>query len=322
MAVYTDAPDYAETLTEATPDLTVGGAPTAVRPVLDTLLGERAVVASTPLEDPFWDHLVVSRNAPDSQYARLVGLLRSGTLVPDRLACVARTGGAFQGFNGRTWSGGVGNLHLTVHLAPRQPIERFETVFLALAAVAVIEALDGIPGLSGRCQIKWVNDLLIDGAKVGGVLAHTQTRGAAVTSVVLGIGVNVTTAPAVAPTAFVPAITCLREHATAPAALTTGRVMRAVLGALGGAYEALLVEGYRPLLDRYRARSSVLGREVLVSEDRADEATRVLAAGRVTAIGDGLELRLEGHADPVRRGRAILHACTRAGARTRMQYAS
>jgi len=322
LAVYTNAPDYAAALTETAPAWTAGGAPAAVRPVLDTLLGERAALASTPLASPFWDHMVVSRHASVSQFARLVGLLRVGFPVPDRLACVARTGTAFQGFNGRAWAGDAGNLHLAVHLAPQRPIERFETVFLALAAVAVVDALDGLPGLSGRCQIKWVNDLLIDGAKVGGVLAHTQTRGAVVTSVVLGIGVNVTTAPAVPPTAFVPAITCLREHALAPAALTTGRVLRAVLGALGGAYEALLVEGYRPLMDGYRARSSVLGREVLVSEDRADEATRVQAAGRVIEIGDGLELRLEGRADPVRRGRAILLASARASARTRAQFAS
>jgi hypothetical protein len=58
-------------------------------------------------------------------------------------------------------------------------------------------------------------------------------------------------------------------------------------------------------MEQYRARSALIGRHVTVCEE-GDDPTNVRAAGRVAAIGDGLELYLEGRAEPVTRGRLIL----------------
>jgi len=323
LPVYTDDSDFAATLFPVDrqgrrPHAPLSDADPSVRPLVKTLLGPSARLHAEPLEHSGWRHLVVSGFAEGSQYQRVIDLLRSGAGVPDRVACVARAGRGFQGFRGRSWMGSAGNVHLTVHLAPNRAIERFESVFLALAAVSVLDAIDAVPGLTGRASVKWVNDVTLDGGKVAGVLAYTQTRGATVTSVVLGIGVNVEVTPAVVPTAFVPAATSLREHtgsADEPGAdrgpelgASMPRVLRGVLNAIATNYEALLEHGYRPLVDRYRARSAVLGREVLLSSDEADEVPRVFASGRVVGIGDGLELRLEGHSDPIDRGRLILGA--------------
>jgi biotin-[acetyl-CoA-carboxylase] ligase BirA-like protein len=313
LAVYTDVPGHARTLlppgtacvftpyTAPEPD---------VRPLLQSFFGESSRVQRAPYAASSWRHLLVSGRASGSQYERLIRLAPVGAGVPHGVACIARTGSEFQGFRGRSWVGSPGNLHLSVHLAPQQPIARFESVFMALAAVSVVEAIEALPGLAGRARIKWVNDVLIDGAKVAGVLAHTQTRGATVTSVVLGIGLNVETTPAVRATAFVPAVASLREFAADPASLRLDEVLHRVLHALDRNYRILLSEGYAPLVERYRARSAVLDEEVLISSDDADEVPRVLAAGRVVAIGDGLELRLAGHPTPVTRGRLILPAGT------------
>jgi BirA family transcriptional regulator, biotin operon repressor / biotin---[acetyl-CoA-carboxylase] ligase len=309
VAVYTDVPEFASGL------LPVGGpggfapdgrpAPEAAALVAD-FFGEAAPVHIAPFEDPLWHHVLVSGFASGSQYERLIRLIRSRVEIPHGVACIARTGVGFQGFRGRSWSGNSGNLHLTVHLAPQCPIQRFESVFLALAAVSVTDAIDSVAELAGRARIKWVNDVLIEGAKVAGVLAFTQTRGMAVTSVVLGIGLNVETTPVVAPTAFVPAAASLRDFLADPAAATLPALLGAVLRAIHRNYALLLAEGYRPLVERYRARSAVLGREVVISSDDADEVPRLLAAGRVVGIGDGLELMLDGRAEPVTRGRLIL----------------
>ena len=43
-------------------------------------------------------------------------------------------------------------------------------------ALAVLDALDRIPGLEGRAGIKWVNDILVE-ASDGGVLARGQLWG-------------------------------------------------------------------------------------------------------------------------------------------------
>lgn len=311
LALYTNAPGYARALLPVGArrvPTRCGGPAAEERPLVEAMLGDSASVYTTALDDPLWRHVLVSGFAAGSQYDRMIRLGREGVEIPDAVACVARTGGAFQGFRGRSWVGRPGNIHLTVHLAPGRPIERFGSVFMALAAVSVVDAIDAVPGLDGRASIKWVNDVLLGGAKVGGVLVHTQTRGDAVTAVVLGIGLNVETTPAVAPTAFVPAVGSLRDFAADPARASEREVLGGLLRALARNYRTLLDDGYRPLMERYRARSAVLGREVLVSSDEADEVPRIRAAGRVAAIGDGLELRLAGRAQPVTNGRLIFGA--------------
>jgi BirA family transcriptional regulator, biotin operon repressor / biotin---[acetyl-CoA-carboxylase] ligase len=306
LAVYTNAPGYARTLLELGKGLTPSGDPEPeVRRLIGALLGPTAVHVA-PMSDASWGHIIVTGYAPESQYDQLIRLARAGLALPDGVACVARTGDRFHGFRGRAWAGSPGNIHLAAHFAPDRPVERFGTAFMALAAVSVVDAIDSVPGLEGRARIRWVNDVVLDGAKVAGVLAHSQTRGATVTSVVLGIGINVETTPAVVPTVFVPAVTSLGDHAPDPATATEGVLLRALLRALGRNYRALLEHGFGPLMGRYRARSAVLDRDVLISADEPDEVPRILAAGRVAEIGDGLELHLAGRPEPITRGRLIL----------------
>jgi biotin-[acetyl-CoA-carboxylase] ligase BirA-like protein len=309
LAIYTDVPDYAGTLlpADAAPRFarSVGAPDVELDGLLQAFFGTSPQIHSAALHDPLWRQLLVSGYSDGSQYERLIRLGRSGLALPHGLACVARTGSGLQGFRGRSWVASPGNIHLTVHLAPGRAIERFETVFTALAAVSVADAIDEVAGLEGRARIRWVNDVVIDGAKVGGVLAYTQTRGMTVTSVVLGIGVNVEATPVVRPTPFVPAAAALRDFSGDPAP-RLGEVLWSLLRALERNYRRLLADGFQPIVERYRARAAVLGEEVFISFDEPDERPRLLAAGRVSEIGDGLELYLDGWPEPVTRGRLIM----------------
>jgi hypothetical protein len=114
-------------------------------PLLDQIFDSGAEVYSAPLSLPGWQHILAVEYAGGSQYDRLVELARQRPL-PDRVACLAGAGSGFHGFRDRPWSASPGNIHLTVHLAPQRPIPRFETVFTALAAVAVADAIDTLPG--------------------------------------------------------------------------------------------------------------------------------------------------------------------------------
>jgi BirA family transcriptional regulator, biotin operon repressor / biotin---[acetyl-CoA-carboxylase] ligase len=320
LSVYTDDPAWAASLLpaaarfETCPDTGPG-----LRPLLHAFFAEPPVRAASP-DAGLWRPLLVSGHARGSQYERLIRLARAGVALPHGLACVARSGTGLQGFHGRGWAAAPGNIHLSVHLAPGREIPRFESVFMALAAVAVVETIDAVAGLAGRARIRWVNDVLIDGAKVAGVLAHTQTRGATVTSVVLGIGLNVETRPEVRPTPFVPRAAALRGFVPSDPPPALREVLWLLLRRLEANYRRLLADGYGPIVERYRGRSEVLGREVFVSADTPDEVPHLLAAGRVARIGDGLELHLEGRAQPVTRGRLLLGepaaAALRAGGRT------
>lgn len=306
MAVFTDSPEFAA---RVLPENPTGwwGPPVAdgdIDRLLRAFLREpRQMLRPADIGRP-WSPILLSRAADGSNYDRLIERVRDGARLPDRLACLAGSGTGFHGFKGRSWTAVPGNIHLSVHLAPRRPIERFEIAFTVLAAVSVVDAADRVPGLAGRAGIRWVNDIVVDGAKAGGVLAYTHARGTTVNAAVLGIGVNVGTRPRVEPTPFVPEVTALRDHATSGPDLRA--FFRELLDALDRNYATLLTRGYRPLVDRYRSRSVVVGREVAVCAENSNAEPRVLTRGVVRGLGDGLELHLAGRAEPVTRGRIIV----------------
>ena len=226
--------------------------------------------------------------------------------LPDRIVCVAGAGLGFHGFKGRPWAATPGNLHLSVHLAPDCPIDGFHIAFTALAAVSVVEAIDGVPGVENRARIKWVNDVLLGEGKVAGTLAYTQSRDTTVSSAVLGIGVNVENTPHVEPTPFVPSATSLREAVPDGLEDLQQRVFLNLLSALDRNYRILLAEGLERLIERYRGRAVGWGRRSRFARRTRRESLRVLASGRLIALGEKLELHIEGRPEPITGGRLIL----------------
>jgi BirA family biotin operon repressor/biotin-[acetyl-CoA-carboxylase] ligase len=73
------------------------------------------------------------------------------------------------------------------------------------AAVAVAEVVDRIGGV--RASIRWPNDVLVDGAKVAGILIETASGAA-----ILGVGLNANVDPGALPRD-------LRTHATSLSAV-------------------------------------------------------------------------------------------------------
>lgn len=273
---------------------------------------------ATPGPESFWALLTVQREAPRSQYDALHEALAGGLALPGPTACVALGGRGFHGQHGRSWTAERGNLFLTVALAPCAPAARLMPGLVMLPVVAVAEAIDRAGDGRVDCQIKWVNDVLLGGRKVGGTLVATHVRGDVLETVVLGIGVNVARAPDLAPTPFVPEAGCLRD---AGIAIDAGGFLHHVLERLAHRYRDLLRRGPGPLLETYRARSVVLGRRVRLCDDRhatpgpgdAEPGVSVI----VRAIEPDLSLRIEGRAEPVSRGRLRLEPATggRPGAR-------
>lgn len=103
-----------------------------------------------------------------------------------------------------------------------------------------------------------------------------------------------------------PAVSSVRELAADGADVTQRVMLERLLDALQHNYDLLLQTGYRPLLERYRRRSTIIGRVCTVCTDESDMELEIIAAGRVIAIGDGLELHLEGGKKPVTRGRLLV----------------
>lgn len=100
----------------------------------------------------------------------------------------AKTQTAGRGRLGKSFLSPSGGLYFSMilHLPPES------VIFLtASAAVGVCRAIEKCSSV--RPEIKWVNDIFVNGYKVGGILTEQTPEGA----IILGIGMNYTTAPEV-----------------------------------------------------------------------------------------------------------------------------
>ncbi len=102
----------------------------------------------------------------------------------------AQTSG--RGRQGRTFfSPADSGLYLSIILKPSGDPKSASLGLTTMAAVAVCEAIESVSGKS--CDIKWVNDILIENKKVCGILceASYSIEEHTLFAVVVGIGINV-----------------------------------------------------------------------------------------------------------------------------------
>ncbi len=93
-----------------------------------------------------------------------------------------------RGARGHQWHSPVGGLWLSVLYRPAGPVVP-EVLSLRLA-LTVVRALEVAAG-PGPVAIKWPNDLLLDGRKLGGVLCELRWHGSTLAWIAAGVGINV-----------------------------------------------------------------------------------------------------------------------------------
>lgn len=251
-----------------------------------------------------WVRALVTDRTPVSQY----DLLRQIELPPGGTACLALAGDNFHGQHGRPWQALRGNLHLCLKTDLDLPAAACGRALVMLPAVAVMEVLRAVGVPSGRAGIKWVNDILLHGRKVAGVLTSARAVEGRLVSVVFGIGLNVAAVPALAPAPPFPGYGCLAEALDGPVP-ALGRLLDGFLAVTDRLLETLAVHGPEPILAAYRGASLVLGRRVEIIPDpqpASASSGEPGVRGRVLEILPDLSLRLEGVAEPVTSGRLAL----------------
>jgi BirA family biotin operon repressor/biotin-[acetyl-CoA-carboxylase] ligase len=174
--------------------------------------------------------------------------------APEGTVVVADSQTAGRGRLGRTFASPTGGVYMSVVLRPA--VDTDPGMVTACAAVAVARAIRRLCDLP--VGIKWVNDLLIRGRKVCGILAEGGLNPATggLSYIVLGIGVNV--AAAVFPEELKPIVTTLEGEG---ATVDRATLIAAILEEWEAAYATLSTGDF---LADYRRLSVVLGRQVTV----------------------------------------------------------
>ncbi len=164
---------------------------------------------------------------------------------------VAERQSAGRGRHGRKWEDATGNLLCTLLIDPKcAPAKASELSFVT--GLAVADAVDSLLG-AFKAEIKWPNDVLLDGAKVSGILLESAAGSdGAMGWLAIGVGINLKWFPDGTP---YPA-TSLKAHG-ADISIEQG------LSAFAAAMEARLqdwrTEGFAPIRAAWLKRAKNLG---------------------------------------------------------------
>lgn len=161
--------------------------------------------------------------------------------LPQGTILVATTQSAGQGQYGRSWQSLSGNLHLSLLLYPCSSPDQMLPLTLTLVwgVAAELRSQFSLP-----VRVKWPNDLVLEGRKLGGLLLQTRSSGAQVRVAVAGLGVNVN--------APVPELgICLRE--VVGHRLDLARVTAAVLQGLEQGYQVWQEAGWQSVRSQFHS---------------------------------------------------------------------
>lgn len=209
-----------------------------------------------------------------------------GRFGPVWLRAERQTAG--RGRRGRSWATCPGNLFVT-YLGASERLPG-ELALLGFAAgIAMAETVEALLG-PGRASLKWPNDLLLDGAKAGGILLESGAIQPGMCWFALGLGVNLAEAPRGLEQP-VASLATLLGHAI-PADLFFAQLEPGV-----SAWAARLEqEGFAPLREAWLRRAYRLG-ETIQAEVGLERRSGVFAG--LSASGE-LLLQVEGERSPLR----------------------
>lgn len=187
------------------------------------------------------------------------------------LIAETQTGG--RGRLGRPFASPAGSgLYLSILLRPSFPLSRLHFLTIA-AAVAASEAIEQTAGFSP--EIKWVNDVLMQGKKLCGILTEASIEGesGSVSTVVVGIGVNLRKGSHW-PEDVRKVAGALADFGTPPRRAVFAA---ALLQAFEQSYALLEAGQTTALLERYRSRLCCLGKSITVISPVAQYEAHCLA---------------------------------------------
>ncbi|KUO59506.1 MAG: hypothetical protein APF84_19590 [Gracilibacter sp. BRH_c7a] len=183
---------------------------------------------------------------------------------------------AGRGRHGRQWISPKGKgIWMSLILRPRINAQKVPQI-TQIAAAALFLALNQM-GIK-KVEIKWPNDILVNGRKLSGILTEMQSKGNAVDHVILGIGLNVNMNRQDFPED-------LQQQATS-LYLETGKVWgrSQLIAEIINAFEPLYMQYVKAgdlssTLNICKEESAVIGARVLLHNQNLEQEAEVLDLG-------------------------------------------
>lgn len=185
---------------------------------------------------------------------KLWDLLKEG--AKELTVVIAEQQTAGKGQWGRQWQSASGGLYLSVALAPNlQASEAAQLTLCSAWGIAQALRVYGIPVF-----LKWPNDLILLGRKLGGILTETRVQQGQITKAVVGVGINWSNS--VPETGISLQSFCEEELCLGVTSLEN--LAAIVIQGLNCGYQRSLDQGIQILLQSYLELLDSLGRQVIV----------------------------------------------------------
>jgi BirA family biotin operon repressor/biotin-[acetyl-CoA-carboxylase] ligase len=232
---------------------------------------------------------------PEIHSTQDVAIQAAAAGCPSRTGYIAARQTQGRGRGGRLWQAPEGNLNFSGVLRPG-PVVPMPAQWSLMAAVALHHALASTLPSPAQLSLKWPNDVLLDGAKLAGILIDSAvTPEGRLDWVVIGIGVNLAETPRLPDRAT----TCLARHGvTVPPAELASRLMTALDHWAGQALPTIRAA--------WLARAHPAGTPL-----RVHVGSHVIE-GIFDGLGEDGSLLLQGHS-PIRSAEVFLEAPHAAG---------
>lgn len=195
--------------------------------------------------------------------------------APHGTGLAARAQTAGRGRRGHKWDSTAGNLLLSIVLRPRVDPAKYSGL-AAVSGLAVLEALKK-QDLATEIGLKWPNDLVARGRKLGGILVEAARDNKGKPFAVCGIGVNVNYTPQEVPDGGLAAIGLSDLNESVPSVDTLlDEVYHTVMDAVDAWAEQLnaLADNAGPLApvrDDYIAQLNWIEEHVIARSPAGDE---------------------------------------------------
>ena len=187
-------------------------------------------------------------------------LARSGAAEGIVIQAEEMTAG--RGTHGRTWHAPTGNLYMSVILRPDVPVRDIGQISF-VAAVGIAKAIEAVIDDARSLTLKWPNDILLEENKLCGILPESELDGDSMSHVILGVGVNIQTAPSDEKA------TSLSAHTHTDIDISSFRDR--VLMEIGKAYTDWQEKGFELIREEWLKRAYRLGKEIKVSRPGGDK---------------------------------------------------
>lgn len=193
---------------------------------------------------------------------------RDGALV---LADFQKAG---RGRRNRRWISPRGR-NLLFSLVIRPDKRSVEVLPLTLAfSLAIAELLSEL--LEHRVEVKWPNDVVVSEGKICGILAESSSRAGRVIYVIVGIGINVNMDASEVP----PELLASSCYSVTGSEMDRRLLLAQTLKALEETYEGFLHDGFKPFVEGYVDRLTIMDKRVMVTR-RSRRST-----GKVVGVRD------------------------------------